>query len=106
MKKTKKQLDFEKVSANGLEQLKMFCKMCHFAKTNGAFGGNGITKEVLYEKGMTDSVWSWLVAQHYCNEQQKGKPLWVSVNGNKFYPTQTVQNLEKMIADYEDKITK
>ena len=104
MRKTKKQLEFEKVSASGFEQLKMFCKMCHYAKTNAAFGGNGITKKDLYDKGMTDKVWSWLVKEHYCNEQKPGKPLWISINGNKFYPEQTVQNLEKSLAEYEEKV--
>lgn len=101
MRKTMKQIKFEEVRESGLEQLKMFVQMCKFAKVNGAFGGNGITKKDLYDKGMTDKVWNFLVSNHFCNEQKPGKPLWVSVNGNKFYPDKTVQNLEKMIAQFE-----
>lgn len=101
MKKTMKQIKFEEVQANEMEQVKMFIQMCKFAKVNGAMGGDGITKKMLYEKGMTDKVWQFLVTNHYCNEQKPGKPLWVSINGNKFYPTKTVQNLEKLVKDWE-----
>ena len=96
-----KQIRFEEVRESGLEQLKMFIKMSKFAKVNGAMGGNGITKKDLYDRGMTDKVFQFLVSNHYCNEQKPGKPLWVSINGNKFYPDKTVQNLEKMIAQFE-----
>lgn len=102
VQKTKKQLEFERVASSGLEQLKMFCKMCHYAKTNAAFGGNGITKQDLYNKGMSDTIFNWLKANHYCNEQKAGRPLWVSVNGNKFYPTQTIQHLEELISNFEN----
>ena len=100
-RKTMKQIRFEEVRESGLEQLKMFCRMCHFARVNGAFGGNGITKKDLYDRGMTDKVFQFLVSNHYCSVQKPGKPLWVSINGNKFYPDKTVQNLEKMIAQFE-----
>lgn len=101
MRKTVKQIRFEEVRESGLEQLKMFIQMCKFARVNGAFGGNGITKDDLYAKGMTDKVWQFLVSNHYCNEQKPGKPLWVSINGNKFYPNRTVQKLEKMLEKFE-----
>lgn len=101
MKKTKKQIKFEEVSASGWEQLVMFIQMCKFAKVNGAFGGNGITKKDLYDKGMTDKIFNWLRANHYCNEQKPGQPLWIAINGNKFYPEQTVQNLEKKMKAFE-----
>lgn len=100
-KKTVKQIKFEEVRADGMEQIKMFIQMCKFAKVNGAMGGNGITKKMLYEKGMTDKVWQFLVSNHYCNEQKPGKPLWVSINGNRLYPSQTVQNLEASIKAFE-----
>ncbi len=100
-KKTVKQIRFEEVRADGMEQIKMFIQMCKFAKVNGAMGGNGITKKMLYEKGMTDKVWQFLVSNHYCNEQKPGKPLWVSINGNRLYPSQTVQNLEASIKAFE-----
>lgn len=105
-KKTVKQIKFEEVRADGMEQIKMFIQMCKFAKVNGAMGGNGITKKMLYEKGMTDKVWQFLVSNHYCNEQIPGKPLWVSINGNKFYPSQTIQNLEASIKAFEALHTK
>lgn len=101
MKKTKKELRLEEVMASKFEQLKVFCKMCHYAKTNAAFGGNGITKADLIKKGISEELFQWLVKEHYCNEQKPGKPLWVAVNGNKFYPEQTVQNLEKSIKEFE-----
>lgn len=101
MKKTKKQITLEETLKSGMKQLKMFCAMCKFAKVNGAMGGDGITKKDLYDKGMTDDVWKWLVSNHYCNEQKKGQPLWVAVNGNKFYPSRTIQNLEKAIEKFE-----
>ena len=101
MKKTKKQIRFEEVSASGWKQLVMFIQMCKFAKVNGAFGGNGITKKDLYDKGMTDKIFNWLRANHYCNEQKPGQPLWIAINGNKFYPEQTVQNLEKSMKAFE-----
>ena len=101
MRKTKKQIRFEEVRESGLEQLKMFIQMSKFAKVNGAMGGNGITKKDLYDKGMTDRVWNFLVSNHYCSVQKPGKPLWISINGNKYYPDKTVQNLEKMIAQFE-----
>lgn len=100
-RKTKKQIELEATLKSGWKQLKMFCSMCHYARTNGAFGGNGITKQDLYNKGMTDEVWKWLVANHYCNEQKPGKPLWISINGNKFYPEQTIQNLEASMEEFE-----
>lgn len=102
-KKTVKQIRFEEVRADEMEQVKMFIQMCKFAKVNGAMGGDGITKKMLYEKGMTDKVWQFLVSNHYCNEQKPGKPLWVSINGNKFYPTKTVQNLEASVKAWEEK---
>ena len=105
-KKTVKQIKFEEVRADGMEQIKMFIQMCKFAKVNGAMGGNGITKKMLYEKGMTDKVWQFLVSNHYCNEQKPGKPLWVSINGNKLYPSQTIQNLEASIKAFEALHTK
>lgn len=100
-RKTVKQIKFEEVQGNGFEQLKMFIQMCKYAKVNGAFGGNGITKKDLYDKGMTDKVFNWLKKNHFCNEQKPGKPLWIAINGNKFYPEQTVQNLEKSIKEFE-----
>lgn len=100
-RKTVKQIRFEEVQGNDFEQLKMFIQMCKYAKVNGAFGGNGITKKDLYDKGMTDKVFNWLKTNHYCNEQKPGKPLWIAINGNKFYPEQTVQNLEKSIKEFE-----
>lgn len=99
-RKTKKQIRFEEVAASGWEQLKMFIAMCKYAKVSAAFGGNGITKKDLYDKGMTDKIFNWLKANHYCNEQKAGKPLWIAINGNRFYPTQTVQNLEKSMNDF------
>lgn len=84
-----------------VNQLKMFCKMCHYAKTNAAFGGKGITKDDLYKKGMTDDTFKWLVKHHYCNEQKPNQPLWVAINGNRYHPTQTIQNMEKAIKAYE-----
>ena len=102
-KKTVKQIRLEEVRADGMEQIKMFIQMCKFAKVNGAMGGNGITKKMLYEKGMTDKVWQFLVSNHYCNEQKPGKPLWVSINGNRLYPSQTVQNLEASVKAWEEK---
>lgn len=105
-KKTVKQIRFEEVRADGMEQIKMFIQMCKFAKVNGAMGGDGITKKMLYEKGMTDKVWQFLVSNHYCNEQKPGKPLWVSINGNKLYPSQTIQNLEASIKAFEALHTK
>ena len=101
MRKTMKQIRFEEVRESGLEQLKMFIQMSKFAKVNGAMGGNGITKKDLYDKGMTDKVFQFLVSNHYCSVQKPGKPLWISINGNKYYPDKTVQNLEKMIAQFE-----
>ena len=101
MRKTMKQIRFEEVRESGLEQLRMFIQMCKFAKVNGAMGGNGITKKDLYNKGMTDKVWQFLVSNHYCNEPKPGKSLWVSINGNRYYPDKTVQNLEKMVAQFE-----
>lgn len=101
-RKTKKQLEFERIAGSKFAQLEMFCNMCHYAKINAAFGGNGITKEDLYRKGMSDEVYKWLVQNHYCNQQKSGKPLWIAVNGNKLYPTQTVQNLEKSLEDFKE----
>ena len=86
-----------------MAQLEMFIQMCKFAKVNGAFGGNGITKKDLYDRGMTDKIFAWLVTNHYCNQQKSGKPLWIAINGNKLYPSQTIQNLEKRIAEFKDK---
>lgn len=100
--KTKKQLEFERIAENKLEQLKMFVQMCKFAKVNGAFSGKGITKQDLVNKGLSEEVYKWLIAQHYCNAQKTGKPLWIAINGNKYYPTQTVQNLEKKIKEFEE----
>jgi len=105
-KKTIKQINFEKIQGNKWEQLKMFIQMCKFAKVNGAFGGNGITKQDLYDKGMTDDIFNWLKKYHYCNEQKEGKPLWIAINGNRFYPEQTVQNLEKSMQEFEKNHTK
>lgn len=105
-KKTKKQLEFERVASSKFAQLEMFCKMCHFAKTNGAFGGNGITKKDLIAKGMSEEVYLWLVNNHYCNQQKAGKPLWIAINGNKLYPTQTVQNLETKLAAFKEQMLK
>lgn len=101
MRKTKKQLRLEEVMESKFEQLIEFCKMAHFAKTNAAFGGNGITKADLLRKGVSEEVFTWLVANHYCNQQKAGKPLWIAINGNKFYPSQTVQNLEISLAAFE-----
>lgn len=105
-RKTKKQLEFERIANDKFAQLEMFCNMCHYAKCNGAFGGNGITKDDLYKKGMSDEVFNWLVANHYCNQQKAGKPLWLSINGNKFYPSQTVQNLEIKLKNYKENLQK
>lgn len=106
MKKTKKQLEFERIAGSKFAQLEMFCNMCHYAKANSAFGGNGITKEDLYKKGMSDEVYAWLVQNHYCNMQKSGKPLWIAINGNKFYPSQTVQNLEKSLMEFKENMKK
>ncbi len=101
-RKTKKQLEFERIVGSKLAQLEMFCNMCHYAKANGAFGGNGITAEDLFKKGLSKEVYGWLIANHYCNQQKAGKPLWIAINGNKFYPSQTVQNLEIKLKNYKE----
>lgn len=96
--------NLQKLAETDLGQLEIFCRMCHYAKTNGAFGGNGITKQDLLDKGITETTFKWLVAQHYCNMQKPGRPLWIAINGNKLYPHQTVQNLEKLIKAEKEKL--
>ena len=105
MRKTKKQIRLEEIKKDGIEQIKMFIQMCKYAKVSAAFGGNGITKKDLYDRGMTDKIFNWLKENHYCNEQKAGQPLWISINGNKFYPSQTIQNLEVSLNNFLEKIS-
>lgn len=96
-KKTK----LQKLTETMVGQIEVFIAMCKFAKVNGAMGGKGITKQDLLKKGLTEETFQWLKSHHYCNEQKKGQPLWVAINGNKLYPDRTVAALEDIVNDFK-----
>lgn len=103
-KKTKK-TKLEDLASTKIGQIKIFIQMAKYARTSGSFGGFGITYEDLIKKGVSDEIFMWLVQNHYTNKPQKGKALWIA-NTNKFYPTQTIDNLENFIKMFEEKQTK
>lgn len=92
-----------------IEELKIFVNMCYYARISGAVDnakgkkGKGITKQDLLKKGVSEETFKWLVDNHLCNQPKKGQPLWIAVNGNKLYPTCTVQFLDKCLKEKEDK---
>lgn len=100
MKKTK----LQELSSTKMGQLKIFIQMAKYARTNGAFGGPGIFKEDLMKKGVGKEIFQWLVKNHYI-AYHEGKALWIATV-NKFYPENTISNLEKSIEDFEKNHTK
>lgn len=100
MKKTK----LQELSSTKMGQLKIFIQMAKFARTNGAFGGPGIFKDDLTEKGVSEEMFNWLIKNHYMS-YHPGKALWIATT-NKFYPNNTISNLEKSIEDFEKEHTK
>lgn len=95
-KKTK----LQKLTETMVGQIEVFIAMCKFAKVNGAMGGKGITKQDLLKKGITEETFQWLKSHHYISYHE-GRPLWISTT-NKFYPTRTISNLEKILNDYKN----
>lgn len=106
IKRTKKELRFEEVASSKMEQLKEFVAMSKYARTSGAFGGFGVTYEMLRAKGISEEVFAWLVANHFVNRPQAGRALWFPHTENKYHPTCTIANLEKRIKDFEEKLKK
>lgn len=95
----------EELASTKVGQIKIFIQMAKYARTSGAFGGFGITYEDLRKKGVSEEIFVWLVQNHYTNKPQKGKALWIA-NTNKFYPNQTIDNLEKSIKKFEEQAKK
>ncbi len=91
----------EELASTKIGQIKIFIQMAKYARTSGAFGGFGITYEDLRKKGVSEEIFAWLVQNHYTNKPQKDRALWIA-NTNKLYPTQTIDNLEKSIKDFEE----
>lgn len=96
MKKTKN----EKLASTMVGQLEIFIGQAKFARVNGAFGGQGIFKDDLTKKGISEKTFKWLCENHYISYHE-GRPLWISTT-NKLYPTRTIANLEKMLNDYKN----
>lgn len=96
MKKTVKQ----KLASTMVGQLEIFIGQAKFARVNGAFGGPGIFKEDLIKNGISANVFKWLCDNHYISYHE-GRALWISTT-NKFYPTRTIANLEKMLNEYKN----
>ena len=96
MKKTKKQ----ELASTIVGQLEIFIGQAKYARVNGAFGGQGIFKDDLIRKGISEKTFSWLCKNHYISYHE-GRPLWISTT-NKFYPNRTISNLEKMLNDYKN----
>lgn len=95
----------EELASTKIGQIKIFIQMAKYAKVSGGFGGFGITYEDLRKKGVSEEIFAWLVQNHYTNKPQKGRALWIA-NTNKLYPTQTIDNLEKSIKDFEESMQK
>lgn len=96
MRKTMKQ----KLASTMIGQLEIFIGQAKYARVSGSFGGPGIFKEDLTRNGISEKVFKWLCDNHYI-AYHEGKPLWISTT-NKFYPTRTIANLEKMLNDYKN----
>lgn len=95
MRKTK----LQEMCSTEMGQLKVFIQMAKFARTNGAFGGPGIFKKDLTDKGVSEKIFKWLIDNHYIS-YHPGRALWISTT-NKLHPTQTIANLEKSIKKFE-----
>lgn len=90
----------QKLASTMIGQLEIFIGQAKFARVSGSFGGPGIFKEDLIKKGVSEKVFKWLCDNHYISYHE-GRPLWISTT-NKFYPTKTIANLEKMLNDYKN----
>lgn len=90
----------QKLASTMIGQLEIFIGQAKYARVSGSFGGPGIFKEDLIEKGISEKVFKWLCDNHYISYHE-GRALWIS-NTNKLYPGRTISKLEETIKSYKE----